>query len=229
MNRELRKSYWAEVHRLLVAEHNLTDQQARFTVRSYRIWIRREKVGDMIYHASVEETAKGIMTGEYWKEFPLPGTTEWGKMNQDRAELIQKNLSGTLTEAESVEYEKLQRWSLAAVEEQDILLKNSLEQQRADSVRDEARRILLPHLENTVKNVADGDLHLRALRDDLKHGNRKKAENYLVQMFLKILARQPDTSGDAVMTVTSELCTSQPFRTMICEVVVNIIDEFYPN
>ncbi len=49
--------------------------------------------------------------------FPKPGTPEWGKMNQRRAELIRKDVSGTLSESERIEYESLQRLSLAALEE----------------------------------------------------------------------------------------------------------------
>lgn len=48
--------------------------------------------------------------------FPRPGTPEWGVMNQRRAELIMKSVRGTLTDAETVEYEYLQTQSAAAVE-----------------------------------------------------------------------------------------------------------------
>jgi GNAT superfamily N-acetyltransferase len=49
--------------------------------------------------------------------FPKPGTPEWGQMNQRRAELIRKDISCQLTPAEQVELDRLQRLSLAAVDE----------------------------------------------------------------------------------------------------------------
>ena len=49
-------------------------------------------------------------------EFPVPGTPEWGVMNRRRGELIWKDIRGTLAPEEQVEYERLQRLSLAAIE-----------------------------------------------------------------------------------------------------------------
>jgi hypothetical protein len=49
-------------------------------------------------------------------DFPQVGTVEWGQMNRRRAELIRKEIAGTLTEEERVEYAQLQRWSLARLE-----------------------------------------------------------------------------------------------------------------
>ena len=51
------------------------------------------------------------------RPFPKPGTLEWGKMNQRRAELIRKDVSGTLSDDERTEYEYLQSQSLAALDE----------------------------------------------------------------------------------------------------------------
>jgi hypothetical protein len=49
-------------------------------------------------------------------DFPAPGTPEWGRMNQRRAELIHKrNLQG-LSPDEQVEYERLQQLSHEALE-----------------------------------------------------------------------------------------------------------------
>jgi hypothetical protein len=49
-------------------------------------------------------------------DFPQVGTEEWGQMNRRRAELIRKEIAGLLTAEERVEYEQLQRWSLARLE-----------------------------------------------------------------------------------------------------------------
>lgn len=48
--------------------------------------------------------------------FPRVGTPEWGRMNRRRAELIRKEIAGTLTPDERPEYERLQRESLAALD-----------------------------------------------------------------------------------------------------------------
>jgi GNAT superfamily N-acetyltransferase len=65
------------------------------------------------------------------KTFPKPGTHEWGKMNQRRAELIRKDILGTLTESERIEYENLQKLSLAAMEEVFPFEKPDEERERA--------------------------------------------------------------------------------------------------
>jgi hypothetical protein len=49
-------------------------------------------------------------------DFPRVGTPEWGRMNRRRAELIRKEIAGTLTPDERQEYELLQRESLAALD-----------------------------------------------------------------------------------------------------------------
>jgi hypothetical protein len=51
-----------------------------------------------------------------FEPFPAVGTPEWGRMNQRRAELIQKKVRGELTEAERQQYEWLQRKSLEALD-----------------------------------------------------------------------------------------------------------------
>jgi hypothetical protein len=49
-------------------------------------------------------------------DFPQVGTEAWGRMSQRCAELIRKMIKGELTAEEQIEYEILQRRSLAAVE-----------------------------------------------------------------------------------------------------------------
>jgi hypothetical protein len=48
--------------------------------------------------------------------FPVPGTPEWGRMNQRRAELIDKQVCSSLTAAEEAELEELQRKTREAVD-----------------------------------------------------------------------------------------------------------------
>jgi len=55
--------------------------------------------------------ARAMTSGE---PFPVVNTPEWDVMNKRRAELIRKDLDGGLTPAERIEYERLQRQSLAA-------------------------------------------------------------------------------------------------------------------
>ncbi len=47
--------------------------------------------------------------------FPVPGTPEWDKMNQRRAELIHKKVYSSLTAEEEAEFEYLQRRTREAV------------------------------------------------------------------------------------------------------------------
>jgi hypothetical protein len=54
--------------------------------------------------------------GDQPPSFPKPGTEEWGRMNRRRAELIRKDLAGTLSDTERTEYEELQRRSLAEID-----------------------------------------------------------------------------------------------------------------
>lgn len=57
--------------------------------------------------------------GEPWykrrRAFPKPGTPEWGKMNQERAELIRRKVRGIATEGQLVRLAYLQAESLKAL------------------------------------------------------------------------------------------------------------------
>lgn len=66
--RHLTAGYWAEVRRILVAKHKLTKTRAKFAVTAYRKCLRQDGVGDIVYHSPVEQTADGIITGEYWRQ-----------------------------------------------------------------------------------------------------------------------------------------------------------------
>ncbi len=55
----------------------------------------------------VEKTDNNT-NGTPHQSFPLPGTPEWGLMNQRRAELIDKKVKASLTAAEDAELEELQ-------------------------------------------------------------------------------------------------------------------------
>ncbi len=59
------KGYWIAVRKLLRFEHGYKLHEAVKSVKAYQAALKRLKVGDMIYHANIEETAQGIVNGEY--------------------------------------------------------------------------------------------------------------------------------------------------------------------
>ena len=59
------KSYWTEIRRLLQVDHKLKAVASARAVRAYVSAIARAGVGDIIYHAPVEDTARGIVAGGY--------------------------------------------------------------------------------------------------------------------------------------------------------------------
>jgi hypothetical protein len=98
--------------------------------------------------------------------------------------------------------------------------------ERADSVRQEAKSVLHPHIAHTFTHRVEP--HLIALYVDLKgdKDSRLKACGYVAGQFLKILAlTQPDENFNAVLTVTAEVCESEEFRMMLGEVAAEIIEE----
>ena len=52
---------------------------------------------------------------EWDDDFPTPNTPEWDEMDDRRISLIGGHISGTITDAEEREYERLQRLSLEAL------------------------------------------------------------------------------------------------------------------
>lgn len=99
-------------------------------------------------------------------------------------------------------------------------------QEQADSVKKEFIRILRPCIFQTSRRD-DGNVHLSFLRNDLIKGDRVRAENYVVKMFLKILSEQSDDKAEDVIIITAEISKSAPFRKMLCDVIVELIDEVY--
>jgi hypothetical protein len=62
-----------------------------------------------------EQTDAGT-NGTTPPSFPVPGTPEWGRMNQRRAELIDKQVDSSLTAAEQAELKELQRQTREAID-----------------------------------------------------------------------------------------------------------------
>jgi hypothetical protein len=62
------------------------------------------------------ETTGASTNGTPPDAFPVPGTPEWGKMNQRRAELIDKKVYSSLTAEEEAELEELQRKTREAID-----------------------------------------------------------------------------------------------------------------
>lgn len=85
------------------------------TSQSGELWTPPDPAGS---HSGNEDSdTRNKPSSAVPQPFPKPGTPEWGKMNQRRAELIEKHIAGTLTEAERIEFDDLQRLSLAALVE----------------------------------------------------------------------------------------------------------------
>ena len=66
------KAYWGEVRRLLQVDHKIKATASARAVRAYVAAITLAGVGDMIYHAPVEDTARGIVAGGYVTEGEAP-------------------------------------------------------------------------------------------------------------------------------------------------------------
>ena len=59
------QQYWAKVRQLLCSRHRLTLAAARRGIQAYRDVLARSGVRDEIYHAPVDDTARGIVQGGY--------------------------------------------------------------------------------------------------------------------------------------------------------------------
>lgn len=65
MNCLNRFQYWEEIQRLLIVDYKLDKDAALAAIKTYLTVLINAGVGDMIYHAPVDETAKGIVEGGY--------------------------------------------------------------------------------------------------------------------------------------------------------------------
>lgn len=63
--KHITQGYWTEVRRLLHTQHRLSITAAARGVRKYRALLALDGIGDIIYHSSVEDTAVGIISGDY--------------------------------------------------------------------------------------------------------------------------------------------------------------------
>ena len=59
------RDYWNEVYRVLREDHKLGRLEAANSIKSYRRILYENRVGDIVYHVPPDETAQGIVTGEY--------------------------------------------------------------------------------------------------------------------------------------------------------------------
>lgn len=64
----IQAAYWTEVRRLLQTKHHLNRTEASSAVREYMAVLDRRKIGEIIYHSPVAETARGIVQGEYGRQ-----------------------------------------------------------------------------------------------------------------------------------------------------------------
>jgi hypothetical protein len=58
-------AYWKKVRELLQSRHRLSATEAARAVKAYRAALAADGVGDEVYHAPVEDTARGISHGGY--------------------------------------------------------------------------------------------------------------------------------------------------------------------
>lgn len=65
---EVKLKYWDAVARCLTDEHGLSGPDVVRAVTAYQKGLLQHKVGDMVYHAPIAETAAGIMNGGYATE-----------------------------------------------------------------------------------------------------------------------------------------------------------------
>lgn len=57
--------YWAAVRKFLQKNHNLEERRASKAIARYRAVLAKSRVGDIMYHAPISDTAEGIVTGGY--------------------------------------------------------------------------------------------------------------------------------------------------------------------
>jgi transposase len=62
------EAYWKKVRGILKSRHRLSPAEATRAVKAYRAALAADGVGDEIYHAPVEDTARGISRGCYTQE-----------------------------------------------------------------------------------------------------------------------------------------------------------------
>ena len=55
--------YWAAVRKFLQKNHNLEEKEASKAIARYRAVLSKSRVGDIMYHAPIADTANGIVIG----------------------------------------------------------------------------------------------------------------------------------------------------------------------
>jgi hypothetical protein len=78
------QGYWQAVRDQLQRRHQFTATKARRAVADYRRTLANAGVRDMIYHSPIDETADGIVTGEY-------GTVNASNPGKKLANIANKN------------------------------------------------------------------------------------------------------------------------------------------
>lgn len=57
--------YWLAVRKVLRFKHGYKLHEAVKSVKVYQLELKKAGIGDIVYHSDVEETAQGIVNGEY--------------------------------------------------------------------------------------------------------------------------------------------------------------------
>jgi hypothetical protein len=68
LSKKITLGYWKMVREILCSRYQLSLVAARRGIKTYQTAIANAKIGDEIYHAPVEESAKGIYEGGYTTE-----------------------------------------------------------------------------------------------------------------------------------------------------------------
>lgn len=74
--KDVMQGYWRSVLQLLHTRHNLSEAKARRAIRVYQSVLACNGIGDILYHATPEETAIGVIQGGHAQDptgiTPLP-------------------------------------------------------------------------------------------------------------------------------------------------------------
>lgn len=88
------QGYWIRARQLLHARHGLSMAAALRAIRAYRAILVRDGVGDEIYHASVEDTARGIVQGGYATDNGLRGPKSTPTVHKEKGLMDQAAKTG---------------------------------------------------------------------------------------------------------------------------------------
>ena len=123
MSRQSTQGYWAAVRRLLQTSHQFSLAKSQRAIAAYKKELARYDIGDEIYHAPIEETANGVVNGEY------------GLVSTPRPRKSEKTTTATLTNASREQKKKRKPNGAKRIQTESIQ-----EQSAGEQTRDAGRR-----------------------------------------------------------------------------------------